>query len=185
MLDRRRNLGTGASRPFGQRAEEPDHRCGTRRRRSSLPRFPHALRHRRRALCRRLLPLETQTPIVPCLPESLLNGLAGYRPLSDKDRSLHPPIAVVIDQSAAFWQEDGAAAIQNMLIATTALGYGACWVQGRTRPHETELKLVLGIPAKRHLMSLVPVGVPDETPMKEKKALDDVLYWETYPAQNA
>ncbi len=90
-------------------------------------------------------------------------------------------VAVVIDQTAQFWQEDGSAAIQNMLIAVTALGYGACWVQGRTRDHEAELKQLLNIPNHLHLMSLVAVGVPDEAPEKEKKSLGQVLHWETYP----
>lgn len=90
-------------------------------------------------------------------------------------------VAVVIDQTAQFWQEDGSAAIQNMLIAVTALGYGACWVQGRTRAHEAELKQLLNVPDHLHLMSLVAVGVPDEAPEKEKKSLEQVLHWETYP----
>lgn len=89
-------------------------------------------------------------------------------------------IAVVLDREARFWQEDGAAAIQNMLVATTALGYGACWVQGQTTDHEEKLKALLNIPANLHLVSLVPVGVPAEDPDKEKKSLDDVLHWETY-----
>jgi len=103
----------------------------------------------------------------------------AIRPWMDKAAAV---VAVVIDQQAQFWQEDGSAAIQNMLIAVTALGYGACWVQGRTRDHEDELKQLLNIPEKLHLMSLVAVGVPDESPEKDKKSLDDVLHWEIYPA---
>ena len=41
-------------------------------------------------------------------------------------------IAVVIDPSSRFWLEDGAAAVQNMLVASTALGYGSCWLGGNT-----------------------------------------------------
>ena len=33
-------------------------------------------------------------------------------------------IAVVMDPSSSWWVEDGAAAVENMLIACTALGYG-------------------------------------------------------------
>jgi len=34
-------------------------------------------------------------------------------------------IAVVMDPSSRWWLEDGAAAVENMLIASTALGYGS------------------------------------------------------------
>jgi len=37
-------------------------------------------------------------------------------------------IAVVMDPSSRWWVEDGAAAIENILIASTALGYGTCWL---------------------------------------------------------
>ena len=37
-------------------------------------------------------------------------------------------IVVVMDPSSRWWVEDGAAAIENMLLASTALGYGSCWV---------------------------------------------------------
>jgi len=89
-------------------------------------------------------------------------------------------IAVVLDPSTRWWMEDGAAAIENMLIAATALGYGSCWLEGWTLPHEDEFKALLGIPADRRLLTLIPVGVPVEWPTREKKPLQDVLYWEKY-----
>jgi nitroreductase len=89
-------------------------------------------------------------------------------------------IAVVMDPSSRWWLEDGAAAVQNILIASTALGYGACWLEGYTIPREAEFKELLGIPADKRLLTLVPVGVPVEWPTKEKKPLDEVLRWERY-----
>ena len=89
-------------------------------------------------------------------------------------------IAVVMDPSSQWWLEDGAAAVENMLIASTALGYGSCWLEGYTLPREEELKKLLGIPAGKRLLTLVPVGVPVEWPTKEKKSLDEVLRWERY-----
>ena len=89
-------------------------------------------------------------------------------------------IAVVMDPSSRWWLEDGSAAVQNMQIAATALGYGSCWLEGRTRAHEGELKDYLGIPEEKRLMTLLPVGVPVEWPEKEKKALVDVMRWEKY-----
>ncbi len=89
-------------------------------------------------------------------------------------------IAVVLDTESHFWREDGSAAVQNMLVAATALGYGSCWLQGRTEYHIDSIKALLHIPPAKHLMTLVPVGVPAESPEKEKKALADVLHWEMY-----
>lgn len=89
-------------------------------------------------------------------------------------------VAVVVDPASRWWLEDGSAAIQNMLLASTALGYGACWVEGDALPRETELKTLLKVPEEKRLMALVPVGVPAETPSPEKKPLEQVLHWETY-----
>jgi nitroreductase len=89
-------------------------------------------------------------------------------------------IAVVLDPSSRWWVEDGAAAVENILIASTALGYGACWLEGYTIPHEVEFKTLLGIPQEKRLLTLIPVGVPAEQPTREKKPLHDVLHWEKY-----
>ena len=89
-------------------------------------------------------------------------------------------IAVVMDPSSRWWGEDGAAAVENMLIASTALGYGSCWLEGYTLPREEEFKKLLEVPEGKRLLTLVPVGVPAEWPTIEKKALADVLHWDKY-----
>lgn len=89
-------------------------------------------------------------------------------------------IAVVMDPSSRWWVEDGAAAVQNMLLAATALGYGSCWLEGYTLRREDELKALLSIPAEKRLMTLVPIGVPEEWPTKEKKTLAEVIHWEKF-----
>jgi nitroreductase len=89
-------------------------------------------------------------------------------------------IAVVMDSSSRWWVEDGSAAVENMLIASTALGYGSCWLEGYTLPREEEFKVLLGIPKEKRLLTLVPIGVPAEWPTKEKKSLEEVIHWERY-----
>ncbi len=89
-------------------------------------------------------------------------------------------IAVVMDPASRWWVEDGSAAVENMLLAATALGYGSCWLEGYTLQREEEFKTLLGIPAQRRLMTLVPLGVPVEWPVKEKKTLDQILHWEKW-----
>ena len=89
-------------------------------------------------------------------------------------------IAVVLDPATKYWLEDGSAAVQNMLVAATALGYGSCWLEGYTLPLESQFKALLGVPDDRRLLTLVPLGVPVEWPTKEKRPLDQVLHWERF-----
>jgi nitroreductase len=89
-------------------------------------------------------------------------------------------IAVVMDPSSRWWVEDGAAAVENMLIASTALGYGSCWLEGYTLLREEEFKALLEVPDDKRLLTLVPIGVPVGWPTREKKALEDVLHWEKW-----
>lgn len=92
-------------------------------------------------------------------------------------------IAVVMDPSSRWWMEDGSAAVQNMLVASAALGYGSCWVEGDILTREDKFKALLGIPGNKRLLALIPVGVAVEWPTKEKKPLTEVLHWERYRAR--
>ena len=89
-------------------------------------------------------------------------------------------IAVVMDPSSRWWVEDGSAAVENMLIVATAMGYGSCWLEGYTLPLEDQFKALLGVPKDKRLLTLVPIGVPVEWPTKEKKSLQEVIHWEKY-----
>ncbi len=89
-------------------------------------------------------------------------------------------IAVVLDPTSRWWLEDGSAAIENMLIASTALGYGSCWVEGDALPREEEFKTLLSVPEGKRLLALVPVGVPVDWPEVEKRSLESVLHWQVY-----
>jgi len=89
-------------------------------------------------------------------------------------------IAVVMNPESRWWMEDAAAAVENMLLAATALGYGGCWLEGYTLRNEDSFKKVLAIPENLRLFTLVSIGVPDEQPTKEKKSLDAVLNWQQF-----
>ncbi len=90
-------------------------------------------------------------------------------------------IAVVMDPAVSrWWVEDASAAIENILLASTALGYGSCWLEGYTLRREEELKQLLNIPAHKRLLTLIPIGVAVEWPTVEKKTLSEVLHWEKF-----
>ncbi len=66
-----------------------------------------------------------------------------------------------------------AAAIQNILLASHALGYGACWMTGPLIA-KSKLEEVLKIESPDSLMALIPIGktetqpaVPKRKPMEE------------------
>jgi len=52
-----------------------------------------------------------------------------------------------------------AAAIENMLLAATAMGLGSCWMTGPLIAKK-ELERILGVAQPDNLLALVPVGVP-------------------------
>ncbi len=85
-----------------------------------------------------------------------------------------------MDPDSRWWVEDGAAAVENMLLAATALGYGSCWLEGYTLRSEAAFKKLLGVPEEKRLLTLVPIGVPVAWPTREKKSLDEVLHWGRY-----
>jgi len=109
--------------------------------------------------------------------EGMINQLKVASQWMDKAAAI---IAVVMDPSSRWWVEDASAAVENILLACVALGYGACWLEGYTLPREEEFKELLGIPKSKRLITLVPVGVPAENPVVDKRPLNEILHWERY-----
>lgn len=67
------------------------------------------------------------------------------------------------------------AAIQNMLLAVHAIGYGSCWMTGPLVAQESFEKL-LGFGKEKFVAALLPVGVPDENPLaRNRKSLDEIM----------
>lgn len=67
--------------------------------------------------------------------------------------------------SSHWWQEDCAAAIQNMLMQATDLGLGTCWIGirgGEERGYEREdaVRKVLEVPDHIRILALISCGHP-------------------------
>ena len=68
-----------------------------------------------------------------------------------------------------------AAAIENMLLAIHALGYGSCWMTGPLVAQE-EFEKLLGFGKEKSIAALLPVGVPDENPpARPRKPLEEIM----------
>jgi nitroreductase len=87
-------------------------------------------------------------------------------------------IAVVVDEKATpYWREDAAAAIENMLLAATAMGYASLWVEGYVLRKEDYGKQLLAVPAHLRLLAILPIGAPaGAVQQAPKKALSAVTY---------
>ena len=90
-------------------------------------------------------------------------------------------IVLLIEPTATpygeFYVQDASAAMENMLLAAVALGYGACWVEGAVRRSEEDVRELLAAPASLRVWSLLPVGRPAVIPARPKKsAPSDVVH---------
>ncbi len=69
--------------------------------------------------------------------------------------------------------QDTAAAVQNILLAATSLGYGTCWVGAF---NEEDVARVLKLPEGERPVAMVPVGKPAESPPPRPRRRD-VFVW--------
>jgi nitroreductase len=90
-------------------------------------------------------------------------------------------VAVVIDpKSSKHPEQEGAAAIQNMLLTAHSLGLGTCWISVYGTDCEQKAKQILLIPEEELLVSVVSIGYPAETPEKGRKGLDEIVFANKY-----
>lgn len=91
-------------------------------------------------------------------------------------RSAQAMIACVADPRPVYvkWSfaaEDCAAAVENMLLAITALGYATVWLDGVLRAEDRAERIgrLLGVPADKIIRILLPIGVPVEPGRQREK----------------
>jgi len=82
-----------------------------------------------------------------------------------------------------FQIEDCSAAVENMLLAITATGYAAVWIDGwlRTQGHAETIGKLIGAPGDKVVRIILPIGVP-EYPVRgpEKKPFDQRAWFNNY-----
>lgn len=89
-------------------------------------------------------------------------------------------IACIVDrqpekiyQGYDFQVEDCAAAVENMLLAITALGYASVWIDGwlRVEDRASFIGNLIGVPADKVVRILLPVGRPVDKDIKSPAKL--------------
>jgi nitroreductase len=69
--------------------------------------------------------------------------------------------------------ESASAALENLLLAATALGLGTCWMTGPLRDEKVSRR-ILAIPDDKEIVAITPLGYPQGIP-REQPRLDPEL----------
>jgi nitroreductase len=69
--------------------------------------------------------------------------------------------------------ETGAAAAQNIALAAHSLGLGAGWIGIWGTEAEASIQKIFKLPETVRAVSLLPIGVPDESPEGHRKPIED------------
>jgi len=92
-----------------------------------------------------------------------------------------PAIIVGMSERGGFCEvEDYSAAVENILLASVALGYASCWFDGTTRMdgRDAAMAKLLGVPDERRVRTIIPVGVPQAFGKPApKKPFDERVQW--------
>ena len=70
---------------------------------------------------------------------------------------------ITFDFGLDFEVEDYAAAVQNILLSATALGYASCWYDGMSRlnGNDKAIAKLLDIPETQQVRTVLPIGIPE------------------------
>ncbi len=92
-----------------------------------------------------------------------------------------PACIVVYCEDTKYYLEDGCATVENILLAATGLGLGACWVAGDKKIYAQKVNILLQVPDRFKLIALIPVGYPpNQQEAKNKRPLERVIHWEKF-----
>lgn len=112
-------------------------------------------------------------------------SLAAVSALFEKAfvREAKAMIVCVVDhrevyKGSSFAVEDCAAAVENILLAVTALGYATVWLDGALRGgRDAKIAEILGVPVGKQVRVLLPIGVPKEAGRQPEKLPFEKRAW--------
>ena len=84
--------------------------------------------------------------------------------------------------------QDYGAAIENMLLTITALGYQSCWFEGHITDTDRicdKMKKILRVPDQYELVCFLPVGIAETGPHSpQKKSFEERAWFNAFPSGN-
>jgi nitroreductase len=91
------------------------------------------------------------------------------------------PAAIVVlgNKRSEWWQDDCAAATENLLLAAANLGLATVWC-GIKEDQAKAVRKILGIPAEMGVLCIVPIGYPAESLSPHTKYRKDKVHRDTY-----
>ena len=91
---------------------------------------------------------------------------------------------IIAYRDRCFSVQDYAAAIENMLLAISALGYASCWIEGHITDKDRicdKMARIINVPADYELVCFLPVGVPEsEITLPRKKPFEDRAWFNKF-----
>ena len=73
---------------------------------------------------------------------------------------------------------DTAIAVEHVVLEAQNLGLGTCWVGWY---EQADVRPILGIPADKFVVAILPLGYPAETPgERPRKKLDEIVMFEKW-----
>lgn len=82
------------------------------------------------------------------------------------------------EKGKLYAEQDATAAIENILLASCALGLGATWVGAF---YESKVSAILEIPEFSKPIAIIPIGYPDEEPEKKSRyPIKELIHWEKW-----
>lgn len=87
---------------------------------------------------------------------------------------------IIAYRDRCFAVQDYAAAIENMLLAITSLGYHSCWIEGHITDADRigyKMAKILNVPDDYDLVCYLPVGIAEEEAAAPKKKPFEERAW--------
>lgn len=80
-----------------------------------------------------------------------------------------------------YWEQDCSAAVQNILLAASALGLGAVWIGCHpVKPEVWGVRRALGIPRTSTPLAIIMLGFPAEEKPARTRYDPKKVFWEAY-----
>ena len=119
--------------------------------------------------------------------DETLEKINDHVPMFFSSGVLTAPVAIAVlvdpEEEPHHFIEDGAAVTQNMTLAAHSLGLGSTWIgvfdlEKKDRSREKMIKKILDVPNSWRLISILPIGEPEEVPGSERKDISSLVYKE-------